>query len=460
MPLAVAVLVCGAIGLTLMLRLPQITAFRHAIDVIRGKYNRESDSGEVTSFQALTAALSGTVGLGNIGGVAIAIGTGGPGAAFWLVVAGFLGMASKMTECTLAQLYREIRPDGRVMGGGMYYLSRGFAEHGYPRLGRALAVWFSVACIAASFGGGNSFQVSQSVQAVGAMSPLIASQPWIYGLGMAALVAVVILGGIRRIASVAERLVPAMCGTYLLMALCVLVLRADAIPDALVRIVTEAFEPRAAYGGFVGVLVIGFRRAAFSNEAGFGSSAVAHAAAKTPYPAREGIVALLEPFIDTIVVCSTTALMLVVTGAGEDPHLTGFVSRNEGAALTSSALGSVSSLFPYVLALTTVLFAFSTIVSWSYYGERCWAYLFGDRSSLPYRVVFVVVAFLGSVVTATNVLEFGDLVIFAMVFPNMFGIVVLRGEVSRAFTVYMARLRSGEIAPTAQVEYRVNRPRG
>lgn len=448
-PVAVLLLVLGAIFFTVRMGLPQLKSFGHAIDVVRGRYDKPGDEGEVSSFQALTAALSATVGLGNIAGVAIAVATGGPGATFWMILAGFLGMASKFTECTLGQMYRETRPDGRVMGGAMFYLSKGLAEMGLGGLGKLLAVFFAVVCIGASFGGGNTFQVNQSLGAVSETIPFLHEHPWVYGLVMSALIGVVILGGFRRIATTAEKIVPLMCGVYVLACLVILVLNATKVPWAFGQILAGALDTEALYGGAIGVLVTGFKRAAFSNEAGIGSAAIAHAAARVPHPSREGIVALLEPFIDTIVVCTMTALVIVITGAYSNPDYQGLIAANRGAALTSNAMGSQISFFPYVLSLSVMLFAYSTCISWSYYGERCWAYLFGDGTSMVYRLIFVVFAFLGSIVTATNILDFGDLLIFGMVLPNIIGVVLLSGKVRRAYDDYQQRLASGQ--------YEVNR---
>ena len=443
-PAAVLLLILGAIFFTLRMGLPQFKAFGHAISVIRGKYDDPNAQGEVTSFQALTAALSATVGLGNIAGVAIAVGTGGPGATFWMIVAGFVGMASKFTECTLGQMYREVRPDGHIMGGAMEYLSRGLKEMGLAPLGKILAVLFCIVCIGASLGGGNTFQVNQSMQAVGLTMPMVKEMPWLYGLVMAGLVGVVIIGGIKRIANTAEKIVPTMCTVYLIACVAILIMNAGAIPSAIGKIFDGAFNADALRGGFIGVLVVGFQRAAFSNEAGIGSAAIAHSAAKVPHPSREGIVALLEPFIDTIVVCTMTALVIVITGAYEDPKLQSFIANNEGAALTSAAMKSQIGFMPYVLTFATFLFAYSTMISWSYYGERCWSYLFGDNSSLIYKIIFVVFVFLGSIATAKNILDFGDLLIFGMVLPNMIGLVLLSGRVRRAFDDYQQKLKAGE----------------
>ena len=446
LPLAVIWLVIGAIFFTIRMNFINVRGFRHAIDVVRGKYSNPDDSGEVSHFQALTAALSATVGLGNIAGVAIAISMGGPGATFWMIMAGFLGMSSKFTECTLGQMYRETRPDGRVMGGAMHYLSKGLAERGLPGLGKFLAIFFVFLCIGGSLAGGNAFQVNQSMGAIGQTMPFLAQYPWIYGLILSVAVAVVILGGIKRIAATAEKIVPLMCGIYVAACIWILLRHAGEVPTACIKIVSEAFRPSAMAGGFVGVLVVGFQRAAFSNEAGMGSAAIAHSAARTPHPAREGIVALLEPFIDTVVVCTMTALVIVITGAYDnpDPAFASLRESKSGAALTSLAFKQEISWFPYVLSAAVVLFAFSTMISWSYYGERCWAWLFGDHTSTFYRLIFVVFVFLGSILTATNVLTFGDLMILGMGLPNILGLYFLTGKVKGSLDDYLQKLNSGE----------------
>ncbi len=460
-PLAVAILVLGAIYFTVRMGFLQFRVLGHAIAVTRGKYDDPKDEGEVSHFQALTAALSATVGLGNIGGVAIAVCTGGPGATFWMICAGLLGMASKFTECTLGQMYREVRPDGRVMGGAMFYLSRGLATMGLGGLGKVLAVVFAIMCIGASFGGGNTFQVNQSLDAIIRTVPVLADYRWIYGLVMATLVAIVILGGLKRIAATAEKIVPLMCGIYVASALYILAVNFGEIPHAIREIIGGAFTPRAGLGGALGVLIIGFQRAAFSNEAGIGSAAIAHSAAKTPFAIREGVVALLEPFIDTVIVCTMTALVIVITGtydadvymsmhanapqaADVAAQVSDLAANNNGAALTSLAMSEVLPFFPWVLSLATLMFAFSTMISWSYYGERCWAYLFGDASSVVYRWMFVVFVFLGSIITATNILGFGDLLIFGMVFPNVIGVLLLSGQVRTKLTEYFQKLSAGE----------------
>ncbi|HLU25710.1 MAG TPA: alanine/glycine:cation symporter family protein [Longimicrobiales bacterium] len=444
LPLVVAWLALAAVFLTLRMGFINLRAFRHAIAITRGRYTNPDEPGEVSHFQALSTALSATVGLGNIAGVAIAISIGGPGATFWLIVAGLLGMTTKFSECTLAQAYRDVGPDGSVLGGPMQYLSRGLSERGVPRLGRVLAVAFAILCIGGSLAGGNSFQVNQSLNALQETVPALVGNGWIYGLLMTALVGVVIIGGIRRIANVADKIVPLMAVIYVLGALTVIVMNAANVPHALAAIVRHAFRPEAAYGGFIGVLVVGFQRAAFSNEAGAGSAAIAHSAARTEYPIREGIVALLEPFIDTVLICTMTALVIVFSGAYANPAYETLIVGNQGAALTSRAFGEHLPYFPHVLSLAVFLFAYSTMISWSYYGERCAVWLFGVRASLPYKILFLAFVFLGSVLTATNVLEFGDLMILGMAFPNLVGVYLLSGKVKRMLDSYWADYKAGK----------------
>lgn len=444
LPLAVAWLIVGAVYFTFRMGFINVKAFGHAIQCVRGKYDNPTDVGETTHFQALTTALSATVGLGNIAGVAIAISIGGPGAAFWMIVAGFFGMAAKFTECTLGQMYREVRPDGRIMGGAMEYLSKGLAEVGQPKLGKVLAIFFCVMCIGGSLGAGNAFQVSQSLTAVEQSFPAVADYNWAYGLFMAILVGLVIIGGIKRIAHVTQAIVPAMCGIYVLACIWVVLSHVDAVPDAFISIVSGAFSPEAGLGGLIGVLVVGFQRAAFSSEAGIGSAAIAHSTAKTKYPVREGIVALLEPFVDTVVICSMTALVIVITGVYNSPETADLVANKEGAALTSVAFGSVISWFPIILTISVVLFAYSTMISWSYYGERCWSYLFGDESGMAFRILFLAFVFLGAISSASNILDFSDLMILSMAFPNILGLYLLQGKVRSALDEYMKKLKNGD----------------
>lgn len=444
MPFIVLWLVAGGIFLTLRMGFINLRGFRHAIQVTRGKYTDPSEPGDVSHFQALSCALSATVGLGNIAGVAIAISLGGPGATLWMIFAGFIGMTTKFTECTLGQLYREIRADSRVLGGPVQYLSKGFAEHGFPRFGKFIAVAFAILCVGGSLAGGNSFQVNQSMNAVQESIPWLNGAPWAYGLVMTILTGIVILGGIKRIAHVAEKLVPIMAAVYIIGCIVVIVSNSSVVPEALMRIVTEAFSPDAAFGGFIGVLVVGFQRAAFSNEAGAGSAAIAHSAAKTKYPVREGTVALLEPFIDTVIICTMTALVISITGAYNNPEYADLISNTQGAALTSRAFGEHIPWFPYVLSLSVFLFAYSTMISWSYYGERCTVWLFGERASIYFKLLFLLFTFLGSVITAVNVLQFGDLMILGMSLPNLIGVYLLHGKVRATLDDYWKRYKAGE----------------
>jgi AGCS family alanine or glycine:cation symporter len=441
LPIVVLWLILGATYFTLRFQFVNFRAFRHAIDCVRGRYTRPDETGSISHFQALSAALSATVGLGNIAGVAVAVGIGGPGAVFWMVFAGFLGMSSKFAECTLGQLYRIILPNGHVSGGAMYYLRTGLAEKGFPRLGKALAALFAFMCIGGSFGGGNMFQSNQSYKQFATVFPELNGNlgAVIFGVTIAALVGVVIIGGIRRIGEVAAVLVPGMCLIYMICGVLILLTHASAVPSALGLIVSDAFSFEAGLGGFVGTLVQGFRRAAFSNEAGVGSASIAHSAARTEEPVREGLVALLEPFIDTIVVCTTTALVIIVTGAWNDPE------AGSGIAMTAWAFATVFPWFPKVLMGIAVLFAFSTMISWSYYGERAWIFLFGEGSILGYQVLFLAFTFGGVIFqNADVVLNFGDLMILGMAFPNIAGVVLLAGVVKADLDRYLARLAAGE----------------
>ena len=457
----VVMLVTASIFFTVYMGFVNVRAFKHAILVTAGKYDDPNDAGEVSHFQALTAALSATVGLGNIAGVAVAVGLGGPGAVLWMICAGLLGMSAKFMECTLGQKYRKVRPDGKIMGGPMYYLKDGLKELNLGAFGAVLAGLFALLCVWASTMGGNAFQVKLSLGVIGGQVEFLNPEtgyPWVYGLAMTVAVGLVILGGITRIAATASKIVPAMCGIYVAACLFILLKNFAEIPAAFTAIVTEAFSPDAAYGGFMGVLILGFQRAAFSNEAGVGSAAIAHSAAKSEYPVREGVVALLEPFIDTVVVCTMTALVIVITGAYNAPEYAEIVKAKEGAALTSEAMGQEISWFPTVLSVAVVLFAFSTIISWSYYGERCWCFLFGDRTSIVYRLLFLAFVFLGSIISAENVLNLGDLAILSMAVPNIIGVVLLAPGVKRDFNAYWASYKNGEMDVQNEASRAANPP--
>ncbi len=450
-PFVVVWLFCGAVFLTIKMGLINFRAFKHAIDLTRGKYDNPDQPGEVSHFQALAAALSATVGLGNIAGVAIAISKGGPGATFWIILVGLLGMTAKFAECTLGQLYRVTDSDGSVLGGPMRYLKTGLKDIGLASLGSVLAVMFMLLCICASFGGGNAFQVGQSLEVIRDEIPVLQNHPYIYGIAMAVAIGAVIIGGIRSIGAVASRIVPFMCVAYVLAAIYILVTNAAAVPGAVATIVTEAFTPQAAYGGFLGVLVIGIQRAVFSNEAGVGSAAIVHSAAKTDEPVSEGIVALLEPFIDTVIICTMTALVVVITGAHVAPETAAAVAADQGAKVTLYAfVNGGHDWFRYILYFAVVLFAYSTCISWSYYGERCWVELFGARTSIVYKVLFLIFAVLGSIVTRGKILDFSDLMILGMSFPNLLGVFLLSGIVKRQLDQYWRKYKNNEIVPANQ----------
>lgn len=408
----------------------------------------EGHTGEVSHFQALTAALSATVGLGNIAGVAIAVSIGGAGATFWMIVAGFLGMASKFVECTLGVKYRDIGPDGTVYGGPMYYLTKGLKSKGLGGLGKVLAAIFAVFVIGGSFGGGNMFQVNQAFQLVehitGGDNSILHERGWLFGLVMAILVGIVIIGGIKKIAKVTDKIVPIMVVVYVAASLFVLIAKYDMIGDAILQIFNGAFSPEGVVGGAVGVLVQGFRRAAFSNEAGVGSASIAHSAVKTKYAASEGMVALLEPFIDTVVVCTMTALVLIITGnvAAENASL----NDAQAILLTSGAFASVISWFPYVLTVAVVLFAFSTMISWSYYGFQGWAYLFGRTKKMEYayKILFLIFVVIGAAASLGSVIGFSDAMIFAMMVPNMIGLVLLTPKVKEELKRYLQAIKASK----------------
>ena len=488
-PLVLIVLAVTAIFLTIYFRFINFRAMGIAKRTIQGKYTDPDAPGQITHFQALSAALSATVGLGNIAGVAVAIGIGGAGATFWMIVVGLCGMTTKFTECTLGVKFRRVDPDGTTRGGAMYYLRDGLGAKGgmWVPLGKILAISFAIFCIAGAIGAGNMFQSNQAGQQMLTMfqaedrAELANLNAQIKQAGadnnteqileldsqrealkaemddfgdtfkmgfrliMATLVAIVIIGGIKSIGKVAEKIVPAMCLIYIIACLWVILMNLTEIPSLISMIFTEAFNPEAFGGGLVGVLVIGVQRAAFSNEAGVGSAAIVHSAAKTDEPIREGFVALLEPFIDTIVVCSMTALVILITGAWNNTDW--IVEQGlAGTSLTSEAFESVLPWFPYILTLAVVLFAFSTMISWSYYGERCWENLFGGSkfSVYTYKAIFIVAVFMGANISLGAVLDFSDMMILCMAFPNVLGLVLLSPKVRRDLADYWRRYKAGE----------------
>ena len=439
-PIVVVWLVFGALFFTIKMNFINVRAFKHAIDLVRGKYDDPNDEGEVSHFQALATALSATVGLGNIAGVAVAITVGGPGATFWMIVAGLLGMSSKFVECTLGVKYRVVNENGEVSGGPMYYLKNGLAKYGYGNIGKVLAVLFAILCIGGSFGGGNMFQANQAYAQLSGQFPMLSGNGPMFGFLLAILVGTVIIGGIKSIARVTEKIVPFMAVLYVAAALVILLVNFSEIGNAFAMIFKGAFAPSAAFGGFIGVIIQGFRRAAFSNEAGVGSASIAHSATKTNEPVSEGIVSLLEPFIDTVVICTMTALVIIVTGMSG-------VQGVEGAQLTSQAFESVISWFPYVLVIAIFLFAFSTMISWSYYGLKSWTYLFGSskKSELVYKLIFLIFIIVGASVKLGAVLDFSDMMILAMAFPNILGLLILSGEVKKDLKEYLHKVKNGVI---------------
>ncbi len=442
-------LIGAAIFFSIWFGFPQLRGLKHSFNLVRGRYSKPEDAGEVSHFQALATAISGTVGLGNIAGVAVAISLGGPGATFWMILAGFFGMASKMAECTLGVMYRQNHADGSVSGGPMYYLRDGVKQvTGNARLGKFLAAFFAVCCIGGSLGGGNMFQANQAtaqiVAVTGGTDSPFADINWVIGLIFAIAVGAVIIGGIKSIARVTEKVVPFMAGTYIAACLVVIIGSIDQVPGAFGDIVSGAFNPQSVAGGFLGVLMVGFQRAAFSNEAGIGSASIAHSAVRTKEPATEGFVALLEPMIDTIIVCTMTALTIVITGAWNDPD----ASRLGGVGLTSRAFESVLPWFPNLLALAVVLFAFSTMISWSYYGMKATGYLFGDSTTaeVVFKVVFCLFIIIGAATTLDPVIGFSDSMIFSMSIANVIGLYILAKTVRNEIRSHLAKVKSGEFA--------------
>lgn len=478
-PVVIIILLLGALYFTLYNKFANVRLLGVALNAAKGKYDEvdhhgadviagdptpggdifetiqtEGVIGEVTHFQALTAALSATVGLGNIAGVAVAIAIGGPGATLWMILAGFLGMSSKLVEATLGVKYREVDENGKIYGGPMYYLSKGIK--GY--FGKFLAVFFAVMVIGGSFGGGNMFQANQAAAQFKLLFGLESGSAGFYfGLVMALIVGVVIIGGIKRIGKVTERVVPFMAIIYVGAALVIIFLNITSIPEALVQIWNGAFNAKSALGGIIGVMIVGFQRAAFSNEAGVGSASIAHAAVKTRFPASEGIVASIGPFVDTVIICTMTALVIVVMNIKANLFSYGDVVNKEvllnsngqrigGVDLTSIAFDAAIPNFSIVLTIAVILFAFSTMLSWSYYGLQGWMYLFGrgKMTDIVYKVLFLVFVVIGSSASLGSVIDFSDAMIFAMVFPNVIGLILLAPQVRQEIKRYLKAIGHAE----------------
>ena len=443
--LIVLLLVACSLFFTFYLGFINLRGFGHAVRIVKGDFSDPKAPGEVTHFQALTTAVSGTVGVGNIAQVAVLISLGGPGAAFWMIVAGFLGMSSKFVECTLGVKYRNENPDGSVFGGPMFYLEKGLAALKKPRLGKVLSYYYAVCIIIGALGIGCMFQSNQAyaqfVNVTGGETSFFADKAWLVGLILAVLTGLVIVGGIKSIASVTSRLVPFMAIVYVFFAFIVIGANFDKVPGAFAAIFNNAFSPEGVTGGILGVLILGFRRAAFSNEAGLGSSSIAHSAVQTKEPVTEGYVAMLEPFIDTVDICTITALVILVT-----VYEPGIISAQgvTGVELTSSAFESVIPWSPYILTIVVILFAYSTMVSWSYYGLAGWVYLFGDKAStkMIYNVFFCVFVGLGCAIQLTSVIDFSDAMIFAMALANIIGLFMMAPVVKQEIRDYWQRLEN------------------
>jgi AGCS family alanine or glycine:cation symporter len=483
-PIILILLIGGATFFTIYFKFPSITKFPLAINTVRGKHDEldhhgvektnlnvadgdligtikdESSQGEVSHFQALATAVSGTVGLGNIAGVAVAIAIGGPGATFWMIVCGLIGMSTKFVECTLGVKYRDVDANGTVYGGPMYYLSKGLDQMGFKSLGKALGIIFAILCVGASFGGGNAFQSNQAAVQLKTMFDLQGGATGvIIGVILAVLVGIVIIGGIKKIASVTEKIVPFMAGIYVLASLIIIFSNIQYLGGAFTLIFEGAFSPSAGVGGFIGVIIVGFQRAAFSNEAGAGSAAIAHSAVKTKFPASEGVVALLEPFIDTVVICTMTALVIIFfnmdagafeygNGTGSTVLLNGTGTYVGGVDLTSMAYDSVIPGFRYVLTLAIILFAFSTMISWSYYGLQSWKFLFGrgKAADTTYKILFLLFVVIGAAATLDAVIKFSDAMILALVFPNMIGLLFLFPKVNQELKKYTSAIKTSKQA--------------
>ena len=447
MPLIVLWLIGAAIFFTAYFNFLNLRGFNHAFQLLRGDYSSPNNEGELTHFQALSTAVSGTVGIGNIAGVAIVISIGGPGATFWLVIAGFLGMSTKFAECVAGVMYRKVNPDGSISGGPMYYLEAGLRQRNLSWLAKPMGLFYSMAIVVGCLGIGNMFQSNQAFQQfifiTGGDTSFFSDKGWLFGSILAGIVGLVIIGGIQGIARVTSKLVPFMTLIYVVGALLVIIINADKVPWAISAIFTEAFNPSAMSGGMLGIMILGFQRAAFSNEAGIGSAAIAHATVKTQEPITEGYVGLMEPFIDTVVICTLTALVILTT-----VYETSMVNEGiQGIALTSQAFSSTLSWSVLPLSFIAILFAFSTILSWSYYGLKGWTYIVGESvwAENIFKIFFCIFIALGCVINLSAVLEFSDALIFIVALPNILGLYILAPIIKIELTSYQKRLKSGEI---------------
>ena len=462
MPFLVVFLALGSIFFTIIYRFVNFRMLKHSFDIVRGKYDNPNDKGEISHFKALTSALSATVGLGNIAGVAIAIQGGGPGAVFWMMLISLFGMCAKFNSATLAQYFRKENSDGSISGGPMYYLELGLKEKGkvWGILGISLAVMYAIFLMGGAIGGGNMFQGNQAQAAVGlslknlgVSAEFVNSDTfkYIFGFIVAGTAAAVILGGIKRIGNATSKIVPAMCGVYILASMYIILTNIGSLGSSVALIFTEAFSAKAVFGGFIGVLMMGVLRSAFSNEAGLGSASIAHAAAKTDEPVREGLVAMMGPIIDTVIVCFMTSMVVIITGKWNAKVDSAGAELEAGSIMTLDAFGSTLSWFPYILTICILLFAFSTMIAWCYYGERGWIYLAdkftnnnGVKSVIVFRIIFIIFIVIGSVSNVTDVIDFSNYMILSMAFPNILGSIFLTGFVWKKAKDYMTRYKAGE----------------
>ena len=445
-PLIVLWLIVAAVGFTFYFGFINIRGFKHGLDLVRGAHDDPEGEGDTSHFQALTTALSSTVGLGNIAGVAVAISIGGPGATLWMMAGGFFGMSTKFHECTLGVLYRRTNEDGTVSGGPMYYLARGFEERGQATIGKILAAAFSVFVIGGAIGAGGMFQVNQAytqtVSVTGEDSSFFADRGWLFGLIVAVVVGAVIIGGIQSIAAFTSRVVPLMAALFVISGLVIIGVNITELPNAVGEIFTGAFTGEGVTGGVIGAIIVGFQRAAFSNEAGLGSAPIAHSSVKTREPLTEGFVGLLEPFIDTIIICFVTASVIVITGAYETD-----TEGVEGIALTSRAFESVAGWFPYVLTVAVLLFALSTMIAWSYYGLKGFTFLVGEGNvkTKAFQAVFCLFVVIGATLTLDDIVGLMDGLLFLMALPNIVGLYLLAPMVKRRLDEYWGHVKDGDL---------------
>ena len=444
-PIIILFLIISSIIFTFYLRFIGIWGFKHSLKQLFGKYHKEHDNdrdGEVSSMGAFATALSGTVGLGNIAGVAIAISIGGPGAMFWMAFGAFCGMASKFLECTLAVKYRRFNADGTVSGGPMFYIAHGLTRKGLRWLGQPLALIFALMCVPGALGGGNMLQINQATQQMinitGGENSFFVTHSWVFGLIVAIIVGLIIVGGIKSIANVTSKVVPIMCGIYLIAAVVIILMNFQQIPHAILTIFKEAFMPQSVAGGIIGTIIIGFRRSVQSNEAGSGSAPIAYAAVKTNEPISQGFVSLMEPFLDTVIICSLTAFVIIITG-----EYLNYQEGITGVQLTSAAFAGTFSFFPYVLAIVIILFAISTIISWAYYGQKAWSYMFGEgfKRTKVYQIMFCIFIVIGSSMNLQSVIDFTDATMLAMAAPNLIAIFILLPEIKQDLIEYCKKYK-------------------